>query len=460
MKSIFLMMVVFLLGPRLSAEPTRWVRFVNGNQLAGNMIALSTDQLTWQSPLLVEDAQFNLEKVLDVVLGGKPHLLGDGAYVSVQLTNGDRLVGKLVSMEEKEIVLDTWYAGTLHLNRLMVQKVLIEDRANQLYRGPNNLEEWTATSGDTPWKLVDGALVSSGPSGVAMDAKLPSRVSISFTAAWKSNIGFKVLFLTGSIEKENGPNGYALTFQSRNLFLQSLATQMAIGQRATSSTLLESSAARFEIQANAQTGEFCLWIDGQVVEVWRDVEFANNRVGGIIHMISLGSQPIKISEIVISKWDGYIPAEARKMAQQNFEDFGMPQIGFIEANEAEAAKLAENRLFLRNGDHLDGQLLDVTGDSVRIKTPFREVNLPLVKLRNLPLLDRSLERCKRMAGDIRGWFHDGTSVVFRLEDVKHDSLSGSSQNFGKATFQLSSFQRIEFNIYEPDLEAIRRDKPW
>ena len=51
-----------------------------------------------------------------------------------------------------------------------------------------------------------------------------------------------------------------------------------------------------------------------------------------------------------------------------------------------------------------------------------------------------LERCIRRNGDIRAWFPDDSSIVFRLDGVTDDTLTGSSQNFGTATFKISRVQ--------------------
>jgi hypothetical protein len=95
-----------------------------------------------------------------------------------------------------------------------------------------------------------------------------------------------------------------------------------------------------------------------------------------------------------------------------------------------------------------------------VKTPFREVRLPVENLRSLALKPADLERCKRENGDVRAWFPDGSSVVFRLERVSPGTLTGYSQNFGTADFKLKAFNRIEFNIYDPELEDIRRKEAW
>ena len=110
---------------------------------------------------------------------------------------------------------------------------------------------------------------------------------------------------------------------------------------------------------------------------------------------------------------------------------------------------------LRNGDSIVGEVTAIENGMIAVKTPFREVRLPIEALRELTLKPVDAERCKRENGDVRAWFADGSSVVFRLDAVEEGSLTGFSQNFGTARFKTSAFNRIEFNIYDPEMEDVR-----
>jgi uncharacterized protein YjbI with pentapeptide repeats len=115
---------------------------------------------------------------------------------------------------------------------------------------------------------------------------------------------------------------------------------------------------------------------------------------------------------------------------------------------------------LANGDSLDGEVVSIADGVMVMKTPLGEVKLPVARLRTVALKKADLERCKRRNGDIRGWFADGSSMVFRLDGVADATLLGSSQNFGGATFKLAAFSRIEFNIHDPELEDKRSTSEW
>ena len=115
---------------------------------------------------------------------------------------------------------------------------------------------------------------------------------------------------------------------------------------------------------------------------------------------------------------------------------------------------------LANGDSLEGEVTSIKEGVIAIKTPLGEVKLPVDRIRTVALKKIDLERCILRNGDIRAWFPDGSSIVFRLDAVGEDSLTGSSQNFGTATFKLAAFSRLEFNIHDPELEDIRAAEEW
>ena len=110
---------------------------------------------------------------------------------------------------------------------------------------------------------------------------------------------------------------------------------------------------------------------------------------------------------------------------------------------------------LRNGDSIDGEVMSITDGVITAKTLFREIKLPVELLRSVALKDISPERSKREKRDVRGSLPDGSSFVFRLDQVSDDTMTGYSQNFGMAEFKISNFNLIEFNIYESNLEELR-----
>jgi len=113
------------------------------------------------------------------------------------------------------------------------------------------------------------------------------------------------------------------------------------------------------------------------------------------------------------------------------------------------------RMKLRNGDSIAGEVTAIADGVMHVKTPFAEVKLPVARVRNIMLKPAGLERPIRRNGDIRAWFPDGSSLVFHLDSLGKDTLTGSSQTFGTAEFKLAAFNRIDFNVHDPEVTDLR-----
>jgi len=211
------------------------------------------------------------------------------------------------------------------------------------------------------------------------------------------------------------------------------------------------------IRASRKSGKVCLFINDQILEVWTDPDVAKNRFGSCLHFVSVKTLPMRISQITIAPWDGLV------------EQMPEPRLGMIrrfafeeqdELSEDEPEAPAESRMKLANGDHLVGEITSIQDGVIAVKTPLGDIKVPVGRFRTVALKKVDPERCIRRNGDIRAWFADGSSMVFRLDEVRDGTLTGSSQNFGTADFNMAAFSRLEFNIYDVTLENKRGDSEW
>jgi hypothetical protein len=187
------------------------------------------------------------------------------------------------------------------------------------------------------------------------------------------------------------------------------------------------------------------------VHAWTDPDVIRSENGRILHFNNPNSATLQISHIEVAAWDTEAAPLVDPQAGMNLpgeQEEEVPQPPPLE-------KPKPGRMELRNGDSVEGEVTAISGDFVTMKTPFREIKLPVGAFRWIALKPVDLERCKREGADVKAWFPDGSSVVFRFDGVNDKTLTGYSQNFGTAPFRISAFSRIEFNIYEPKFEMIR-----
>lgn len=454
-------LAVALVAAALADAASSIVRFANNDVLTGSPESISPERLLWNSPLLGRPSSFFTDKILDISLTPTLPELDHDHETTITLTNGDTIRGQLASVTDEIVSLDTWFAGRLNFNRLMVSGVIIEQRAAFLYRGPSGMDGWDQSADPPVWKYHRSAFRSSGSGGIARAEVLPDECSVSFDTAWRGDsIRLRVIVFSDDTSTDNPSSGYELSFQRGGIHLRNCKTQSFLGS-AQSRLLMEADKARIEIRASAKNNRVALFINDQIVEVWNDPDAGRVNAGRSLHFISGSTLPLRISNIGVARWDGVLDQMPEPRPGMN-RRFGIPGIQMMdgEAEPADAEKPDENRMELANGDSLAGEVTTIEDGMITVDSPLGEIKLPVSRLRTVALKPVEAERSKRRNGDVRAWFPDGSSIVFRLEASDDETLTGSSQNFGTATFKTAAFNRIEFNIYSPEYEDLRRADEW
>jgi hypothetical protein len=439
--------------------PKSVVRFSNNDVLAGFPEAITPQRLIWNSPLLERPAAFHLDKVLDLSLSPSPPEETADHTATVTLTNGDSIRGQLASVTDDAIALDTWFAGRISFRRPMVSGVKIDHSAGYLYSGPSGLDGWQQSAKIPAWTYQRSAFRATAEGGIARNDLLPDECSVSFDAAWKGDsIRLRVILFSDDPTKDNPSSGYDFSFMRGGIHARNCKTQGFLGS-AQSQALMENDKVRIEIRASKKSNRIAVFINGRITEVWNDPDAGQAPVGRGLHFISGSAQPLRISDIRVAAWDGVIEQMPEPRPGFN-RRFGLAEIDEDEEPEPEEKPAAEARMELANGDSLAGEVTSIENGIITVKTPLDDIRLPVSRLRSVLLKPAEMESSKRYNGDIRAWFPGGGSIVFRLEANGDGTLSGFSQNFGTATFKTAAFSRIEFNIYSPDYEDLRRAEDW
>jgi hypothetical protein len=264
------------------------------------------------------------------------------------------------------------------------------------------------------------------------------------------------------LASDHPASGYEMTIQSRSLYLRSCKTQKFLGHTASAVTLQENEKAHIEVRVSLKSGKICLFLDGEIIDVWTDPDVVRSEMGRGIHFITQNESPVQISGIEVSAWDGEVDKLPNPQAMGGLRQFGIQGLMETEDGTESAPKKETNkrRVELRNGDSIEGEVVSINDGMITLKTPFRDVRLPVEALRSVALKPVDLETSKRENGDVRAWFADGSWIVFRLEGVGEGILTGYSQAFGSAVFKIAAFSRIEFNIYDPRFEDLRMTNRW
>jgi hypothetical protein len=442
------------LATGLHAEGTGTLRFLNEDAITGNLQTLAREHIVWNSPSLERPATFFTSEIRDLVIES-PIRLPDSAIgheATLTLTNGDVLRGQLASVTDKEISLDTWYAGRLIFRRVMVRDLAVREMPEFVFRGPGPIADWLQKGDSQAWTAGDAnSLVSQAPGMIARDIPLPDEFSLEFEVQWQGSLRLQLILCSKDATAEQPDEGYDIMLQRQTLNVRRRGEGNWIGQNHRAFALQRDEKAKIRLQISKRTGKIAYFVNDKILDVWTDADINGADLGSAMHLVSLDSSPLVISRIDVSKWDGTLDEEPKAVqgpqGMMGFRrDFGMDE---MEEEAAESEAVEEGTMVLRNGDRIRGTVKSIEEGKILIETPFREVTLPVERLRTIALNPVSLEEPKRENGDIRASFSDGGSIVFRLEGVSEDgkALLGYSQTFGNARFDLTAFNRVEFNIY-------------
>ncbi|MFP6884521.1 MAG: hypothetical protein VCA40_08805 [Roseibacillus sp.] len=434
---------------RNASELAGTLKFANRDRLSGKPEGIDENgNLKWHADFLHQPIPVKPSAILEMRLqGGQQPKQGEGHQALLLLTNGDSLRGQLDALDENHVTLKTWYGGDLKIRRTMASDLEIQRSQQTLYSGPEDFDSWLIEGEKDAWNLSSGVLSSTKGAGIAREIEAPERCHIQFDLAWRSSLRFRVLLLSDEGETTQPDNCYDLVCQRRFVYLRKRWVARAAGGskivgQANIADLAEKEKVRFEFYLDRKAGTIALYIDGRQAQVWTDENPKAGTFGNWLHFISEDFYPIHVSRIRVSPWKGDLPENAEVLKEPEEED------------------LDGQRIRLQNGDVVVGEVGLVQDGVLAVETEFCKMKIPVDRMRTIDLSQGDYEEPIRKKGDVRAWLREGGRITFRLDSFSKDSLKGYSQTFGEVEFKLNAFSRLEFNIYNEDLEPLRGTSNW
>ena len=148
--------------------------FFNKDQLHGTLQSIDANGLRWQSPDAHDPIVFRTTNIAVVKLDSHKQANPGKSAQKIGLTNGDELPGNILSLDDKNLVLDTWYAGRITISRAMLRHIVpISGINSAIYEGPTGMEGWTMgrMGGGRSWNFRDGSFIGSNYGTVGRDVK-------------------------------------------------------------------------------------------------------------------------------------------------------------------------------------------------------------------------------------------------------------------------------------------------
>ena len=427
-------------GPRKPAERNAFddvLTFNNSDTLHGRLASIDTqsEELIWQHPSAKEPIKFALDGIRSLAMENAQRRKVPEQKASVKLTNGDQLAGNVVSMDADTLVLDTWYAGKIDVEKVMITSLRPHaDGSKVVYEGPRDIDTWDLgdESMKNTWRLKNGVLhpLQAHPIGREIEG-LPDVASLEFECDWRGYPAFNFIFYTDNVSKVSG-NYYMLQVSSSSVYMRRYTSNQGsdnlwnLNHKAFSNN--RSTTAKFNLLVNKETKSFSLLINGEVIKQWSEggsfaglgegIMFAPQNAGGM-----------KFYNIRVSEWDGTLPRQGEEKEVDTKED----QVQFV------------------NKDKISGSLESIADGKASFKTAFATMDVPVERIGEITFSSEEIERARRNKQDVRLTFVNGGQLTLKLDRITENMLHGSSENFGDVQIPVDAFVDMSFNIYtKPD----------
>ncbi|NQZ57289.1 MAG: hypothetical protein HRT88_07445 [Lentisphaeraceae bacterium] len=416
------------------------ITFIDGDFFKGSLVSVDDKELTWNHPHAKSDIIFDNKNLDTINFGHIPVSLKPSGVSNISLTNGDRLFGLITELNEDYLILETWYAGTLKIERLMVQSIAAGGAVNKaIYEGPTNISEWTLSK-STGWEIKNGALVSkSSYASAGKDVKIPDKSNIEFDVHWHSRLRLTVSFYASRLRQSSG-EAYQLEFNDNYCYVNRRSDregQDRLGQ----SFRLEGLKPKFKvsIRTDKEKKQIIIMIDNKVVYTVSDTKDFISDGTSLVFYTQQGN--VKLSSIIVTEWSGGTGAQ-----------------------ESPEAKVKDAIVFV-NKDSITGNLKSIQKGKILFETPFAPLTIPLERISSISLgLGEEEERPhpRRNPNDIKLFFgNEDGRVTLNLQNISNGKISGGSENFGDAKFNMLAFEKLEFNIYaDKKTDADESEDEW
>jgi hypothetical protein len=454
-------------SPALRAAPTNAndggvVRFFNGDALRGALRSIDTNQqVRWESSLLHAPTEFTVADVARMRFSPLPSPRRRAqADCVVRLINSDELQGHIVSLDARNLVFDTWYAGTLTIPRASVAALRFSETSGFSYEGPTGLEGWTLSESQTnstgqSWGYARGTFYGKRAGGIARDLKLPDRAAIDVDVTWRDFLQLTITIYTESLRvyqlgqlmfagfgqavlqggpapEQKGAGFYAVQFSMGGTYLMTVRKNGSIANSPIEQVpaFSQKNRARLGLRVDKQQKTLSLLVDGNLIKTWQDSEeFAG--VGTAVRFVQQGQAPVNLRNIRVAEWDGSFPNPLADKAPARTNDF----------------------VSLKNYDSVAGRVQGIRDEAMTLTADFGEVRIPLDRLTDvdfaLPVAREARTDGAPPAGAdlVRAHFAERGVLTFKLEEWRGNMVVARSPHFGQARFQAEAFSGLDFNLH-------------
>ena len=444
------------------------IQLLDGDIFHGKFIGYDPKKgVQWRHPHITPDMQIKPASVARVTFAGTtlpPSAVNHSC--NVELANGDSLSGELVSMENGKLVIKTWYAGNLTINRSALKSLAPGYiAAETIFEGPLSAKNWSfvnannglvarpVPAGAVPkplqqrlaansgsWKYTDGAFecTTSGAMVGRQMKDFPDRTSIEFDVEWASYLNLYVNIFTDSLKSYSSCNAYSLRLNQTYAYLYRYSRtrgSQRVGSNIRINLTSLKNRATITLKVDKKSRIIALYVNGKFTTKWKDVnaEFAGKGKGLLFS--SRSANPIRISQIRVREWNGNLPGQNKVSTGDGKEDFVM----------------------FNNEDSITGSLVGIKEGQMKFKTSFAELPIPLKNVDIIHLSKEGIQSMPIPSGSMRATLKGGKGrLTFKIEQWKDSKIKVISPAFGRTIIDAVALRSVEFNLGKSRTAAVTR----
>ena len=418
--------------PAEGAERTDVVSTLVGDRILGSVVAIEADgKLHLTGPQFEGEVQVAVPALDGIVLKGGDKESGED---EVSLTNGDRVVGRLASIDAESIQMDTQAAGRLKISPKVVRSISLARAASVLAESnfaSGSMEPWVTRGGD--WSVSEGALICRNRGGGntnALYVKLDQKEAVTVVAKIQALEGNSVRcdLVVFSDAAEGGPNegrygrnSIFAMFYGSEYYLQYVnngstnsIVNRGLGRQLTQGTL--------RLAYDPSTGKARLWIDSNDLGTY---DIPTKPASGQFVMFN-SQYPLKVE---------YLGVYRGIVAPSGEDDTG----GGVAAEDTPVIQFA-------NRDRVSASAISLADGEMSFTTSYGQMKCSARSVARIIFGKKGQEEPRRQNGDVRVRSAAGR-MTFQFGQLTADSLIGKSDYLGEITVRRSAVREIKFNPY-------------
>lgn len=341
--------------------------------------------------------------------------------------NGDELLGTLVSLDADTVGLETWFGGTLKAARQSVQSITFLPKSYAVaYEGPGGFDGWKLGRDPQAWQYRDGAFIATVGGTLGRDFKMTNSSSLQFDLAWTGPFDLILTLYTDVLDRlDYSVSSYLVNLGPGFVNVQRIQTGLGVIQlgQAQIPELLKRSEAHFELRTDRDEATLELFMDGALVQRWRDNRGFAGKGSGVVFFAQLEGSSLKLSNLRVCTWEG-------KTAD----------------NALSPSPAGEDYVYLVNRDKMTGSLRAFHDGKLSVATAQTALDIPLPRVTQIVLGSATTNSPVHNPRDIRAYFTGGGTLSFQLEQWEARQVSGNSANFGHVAFSAQPIRQLQFNL--------------